>query len=582
MKMNLYDGILRFVDGEAEFSGGAQAVERERGVSVMFCGSFYNLRDMLPGNGSPVQAVLERYLKDGSLGFLRDIDGAFAVAVYDRKLRRLLVARDRLGTMPMFYFLGNNGFYFAHTLSMLRRNSAVPSEIDLQAVHDYLALQYVPCPRTLYRDVWKMRPGTVLSLSLDDHSIQFKPYWEPDFSQIDRSITAGEAIWRFRELLDASVARRLSSINGNYAALLSGGLDSTIITGVVARHTDGPLPTLTMGFPHPDYDERDRAEFAVGAINREIKTPLDHRVRVIEPDNFQLFEELVRDYGEPYADASLLPTHLLCRWAGEENMAAAFNGDAADELFAGYERYLVMRYAGYFRAVPRWVFKAAAAVMPKGGNERSRKGRALRACRALGAAPAERYLDIISRFSEERRLELYGARFDGFSPAPTYRIIAEAEKAASGRHIVERMQEVDMRTYMPGDVLPKAVIASQAAGIDGLAPFLDNAVMDFAMTLPLHLKQNGFSRKHLLKIAYSEFVPPRIAGQRKKGFGVPVGEWLRTSWHEQMCAHLLEGKLVRQGYFDRAGLERMMMSHQRREADYSYPLWSLMVLDLFL
>lgn len=581
MKMDLYDGMVRFADGKAAFSGGTQAEYREGGISVLFCGSFYNLKEILPEGGSPARAVLKRYLKDGSLGFLRGVDGAFATAVYDRNRGRLLIARDRLGTMPMFYFLGDDGFYFAHTLNKLRQNPSMPSEIDLQAVHDYLALQYVPCPRTLYRDVWKMRPGTVLALSLEDRSLRFEPYWKPDFSQIDRKITAGDAILRLRELLDAAVARRLPA-GGKYAALLSGGLDSTIITGLVARRTGGPLPTLTVGFADPDYDERARAKFAVETINREIPEPLDHRVRVIEPDNFQLLEELVKAYGEPYADASLLPTHLLCRWAKEENMAAAFNGDAADELFAGYERYLVMRYAGCFNAVPRWMFKAASAVLPKGGNERSRRGRLLRACRALGSDPAERYLDIISRFSEAGRLALYGERFAGFSPAPTRRIIAEAERTASGRHIVEKMQEVDMRTYMPGDVLPKAVIASQAAGIDGLAPFLDNAVMDFAMTLPLELKQNGFSRKHLLKIAFSEFIPPQIAGQRKKGFGVPVGEWFRGSWHGLMCAHLLEGNLVRNGYFDRAGLERMIASHQRREADYSYPLWSLTVLDLFL
>lgn len=581
MKMNLYDGMIRYNDEKPVFNGGTLAEDRDGGVSVMFCGSFYNLQEMAPNCSSPAEAILQYYRKDGNLSFLGDIDGAFAVVVHDSRKKRLLAARDRLGTMPMFYFYNRDGFYFAHTLSKLQENPDMPREIDLQGLHDYLSLQYVPCPGTLYRNVWKMLPGSVLTIPFDTKLLRFDSYWSPDFSRIDHNISIDDAAARLRELVDDSVRRRIPA-DGNYAALLSGGLDSTIITGVVARHTGRPLPTLTVGFDNADYDERDRADFAVNIINREAGHPLDHRVRVIQADNFQLLEDLVKAYGEPYADASLLPTHLLCRWAKEENMTAAFNGDAADELFAGYERYLVMRYAGHFKLVPRWMFKAAAGILPKGGNERSAAGRLLRTCRVLSTKPAERYLNIVSRFSEEQRHAIYGERFDDIVLARTSRIISEAEEQVSGHGLVEKLQEIDMRTYMPGDVLPKAVIASQTAPIDGIAPFLENKIMDFAMTLPLEFKQNGTSRKHLLKVAYPEFVPPQIASQRKKGFGVPVGEWLRGSWHELMCAHLLEGNLVKEGYFKKSGLEEMIARHQRREADLTYPLWSLMVLDLFL
>ncbi len=581
MNMNRYDGTIRFDEGQPVFNGGSVRTDAESGVTVFFCGSFFNLGELVPQAESPAEAILRKYLEHGSLNFLGKVNGAFAVAVFDEDKRSLMLARDRLGAMPLFYFKSGECFAFAHTLGRLKQFPAMPREIDLQALHDYLALQYVPSPRTLYREVWKMRPGAVLTVSLQDKSMHLADYWVPDFSRINREITIGVAAEELRGLMEKAVKRRIPA-SGHYAALLSGGLDSTIVTALTAKNTGYPLPALTMGFDQPEYDERDRAAFAVNTINRELGYQLDHRVKVVQADNFRLFEELVQAYGEPYADASLLPTHLLCRWAKEENMAAAFNGDAADELFAGYERYLVMRYANYAKFVPRGLFKAAAGMLPKGGNERSRGGRLLRTCRVLASGPERRYLDIICRFNEEERRRVYDGELAEFQFAPTYRVINDAELVATGKHVVERMQEVDMRTYMPGDVLPKAAIAADGAGISGLAPFLDNDVMDFAMKLPLKFKQSGASRKHILKIAFPEFIPAQIATQRKKGFGVPVGEWLRGPWHELMCAHLLEGNLVKSNYFKKDELQKMIDAHQRREADFSYPLWSLTVLDLFL
>ncbi len=576
--MNLFNGIIRFGERKAEFNGAWLA--EESGIQVMFTGSFFNLAELSPGSETPAQALLKWYRDGAHPDFTAKINGLFAFVVYDRERQKLLAARDRLGAMPMFYFATREVFAFAHTLSRLKVLPEMPRELDLQAIHDYLALQYIPCPRTLYKNVYKMRPGSIFTMNPADGQESFSTYWKPDFSHV-RHFGIGEAAEELRGLVTQAVKRRIPA-DKSYASLLSGGLDSTIITGLTAQNTPHPLKTLTMGFDNPDYDERDRADFAVETINHALGFQLDHHVRVATLDNFNLFKELVSSYGEPYADASLLPTYLLCRWAREENLNAVFNGDAADELFAGYERYLVMRYAEHFKLVPRCIFRAAAALLPRGGNERSKSARLLRTCRVLSSPPEQRYFDIISRFSEDARRTVYDGEMYKHSFTPSHKLIHSAQLCSGSKNIVAQMQEVDMRTYMPGDVLPKAAIAVRAAGVAALPPFLDNDVIDFAMTLPLNFKQNGISRKHLLKLAFPEFIPPQIAIQRKKGFGVPVGEWLKTGWHELLREHLLEGNLIKSGYFKQGELAKMIETHKSGSADLSYPLWSLLVLDLFL
>jgi len=565
-----------------DLEGGAQPLSNENGsIWVTFNGEIFNfrqLREELSAQGhtfktrSDTEVIVHLYEQYGS-DFIRRLDGFFAFALYDSRQRKMILARDRLGVKPLFWFRTENELVFASTIPALRAHPGFPHELNPQAVWDFLSLQYVP-RGTVYSGVEKLSPGFMAELS--NGKLTISRYWKADYSKA-LDISYPDACAELGRLVRSAVADRLIS-DVPLGVFLSGGMDSTIIAGLAAEAVDGPLKCYSIGFNEKDYDERAYAEENAARVRTFARHGFEHHIRVVEPCDAGLLEMLVSEFGEPYADASMIPTCLLSRFAREQ-VTVALSGDGADEVFCGYERYLAMRWLGCFDFLPpavrRVFFGLICDSIPLRGNERGRAARVKRFLKGASLSGAERYLGIVSHTDETLKHRFAGAFFDGV--APTLGNFSPDGLFGS----CSSCSEFDLQTYLPGDILSKVDIASMAVSLEVRSPFLDYKTVEFAASLPYKFKEKGGHRKRILADTFAKYLPPGLATRKKRGFGVPLAAWFRREWKDLLYARLLEGEGIRRGLFDPVGMEALLGEHQCG-LDRSYALFSALVLEMFL
>ena len=566
---------------------------KEKTIAIVFNGEIYNhnsLRSELERGGyefkthCDTEVIIQLYNKYGK-NCVNKLNGMFSFCIYDLSNRKLLLARDRMGQKPLFYYHNGKQLIFCSELRGLKQNPNIPREYNYQSIHDYLSLQYIPSPHTVYQKVFKLPPANLMEFDIATGHINQETYWDVDFSPARKAskLSFSNAKVQLRELITRSVKRRLMS-DVPYGAFLSGGLDSSIITGIMTELCDHPVKAFTIGFNEPGYDERAYAELATQSFNRNSKFPLEYYVKVINPQDFDVLKKLVSHCGEPYSDASILPTYFLSEFT-RNHVTVALSGDGADELFAGYERYLLMRYSKYSDFIPlhlrKLIFGLPAKLIPNKGD-RSFVGRLQRTLNTAASITDERYINIISRFNEILKTTLYGERFANLDFCPSAEVISSIYNNTSATHNVEKIMETDIHSYLPGDILTKVDIASMACSLEVRSPFMDHEVVEFAASLPLKFKQRRISRKYVLKQAFADVIPPQVLNRSKKGFGVPLHKWFRGAWREQLQEHLLEGRLAKDGFFQKVAMEKLLDSHLTGKEDHSYPLWSLLILELFL
>jgi asparagine synthase (glutamine-hydrolysing) len=565
----------------------------DKTIAVVFNGEIYNhneLRSELEKNGfsfetrCDTEVIVKLYEKYGK-DCVEKLNGMFAFCIYDLRRGKLLLARDRMGQKPLFYYHNGKQLIFASALRALKQHPDISREYNYQSMHDYLSLQYIPSPHTIYQRVFKLPPAHLMEFDISAGTMKVEAYWSVDFSDAAKTnkLSFNNAKMQLRELLTKSVKRRLMS-DVPYGAFLSGGLDSSIITGIMMELCDHPVKAFTIGFNEEKYDERAYAEKVVQNFNKNSKIPLEYYVKVINPQDFEIVKKMVRHCGEPYSDASILPTYFLSEFT-RKHVTVALSGDGADELFAGYERYLLMRYSKYSDLMPlflRKIFFGLPAKLMSNKGDRSFVGRLQRTLRSAAVETDERYISIINRFNEILKSTLYGERFADFNFCPSADVISSVYNNTSGNHRIEKIMETDINTYLPGDILTKIDVASMASSLEVRSPFMDHEVVEFAASLPLKFKQRRVSRKHILKQAFSDMIPSEVLNRGKKGFGVPLHTWFRGPWREQLQGHLLEGQLVKGDFFRKEAMESLLTDHFNKKNDHSYPLWSLLILELFL
>ncbi|MBS1371680.1 MAG: asparagine synthase (glutamine-hydrolyzing) [Lentisphaeria bacterium] len=575
-----------------DLENGNQPFTNEDGTVVaVFNGEIYNfrrLRDELTARGhtfrssADTEVIVHLYEELGG-ECTRLLEGMFAFAVYNAKTRRLLLARDRLGQKPLLYFMTNGTLVFASEFPALKCHPEMPAELDVNAVSDYLSFQYVPGPGTIYRNVHKLAPGHQLEFRLNDCTTSIRSYWRLDYS-LKLTEPFEEAARTLRNLVEKSVERRLVA-DVPVGTFLSGGVDSTIITAVAAakRHP-GKTNAYTIGFSDAKYDERPFASKAADSINRRIGGGLLQREQVVDAGDFTLLEKLCAHCGEPYADASILPTALLSEFAASE-VRVALSGDGADEVFCGYERYLALRYASRFSLLPgflqRPLLSTAGALVPDGG-ERTVSGRLRRFLRVMAAAPEQRYFTLLDRCGMPLKRALFGEKLRSAANRNSAELFDSLQWELTSADRTERLSELDLHTYLPGDILTKVDIASMAYSLEVRSPFFDREVVEFAARLPLSCKLHGSKRKHILCEAFKDLLPREIVNRPKKGFGVPVASYLRGEWHNLAEQALFDGKLCGDGYFRRETVMGLWKEHESEKRDHSYLLWSLLIFSLFL
>ena len=562
-------------------------------VMTLFSGRLDNgpeLKSMLEKSGyaprgdAPEELLIGLYEKYGSDAFCR-LRGSFAAAIYDTFKDRLLLGRDVLGAEELYYFLHRGAAAFSNELGVLETHPLMPDQLDVNAIGTFLSLQYIPAPDTVYRGVRKLPPGHLLEMRMESGNASIRCFGKLDFSVKRGNLSFAEARTELREMLDDEVTGELDKRGGEVGLFLSGGIDSTIIAALAAnRAGKRQIDVFTVGFPDPAYDERAAAKESVEFINSRTNGRLRHHVLELGVPTLELAENLARRHAEPYADVSVLPTYLLCKFASE-TVASALGGDGGDEFFAGYERYGAMRIAGMFDLLParlrKGVFSALCKLAPDSG-ERTVGGRARRMLKLLGDPSREAYFNLLDRCPAEVKKTLFASKLRDALWHDGAEVFQHLEWELTAENPTESFSELDIRTYLPGDGCAKLAIASSAAGIEVATPFLSCSVAEFSARLPFEYKMSGNCRKRILKAAFADLLPPGLSKRRKRGFGSPMAKWFRGEWRAGAEKQLFDSVLCSGGFIDGANLRRYWEEHQSGRADWSYLFWSLLNLEWFL
>lgn len=530
--------------------------------------------------------------------FLDQLEGMYALAVWDGKRRRLVLVRDRMGEKPLFYGTFDGLLLFASELRALVQHPAVSRRLDPVALSQYLCLEYVPAPRSLLAGIEKVEPGT--ALVVEEGQIRIVRYWSPPLRVEDepaeeepdgaegaaparRANGSQEgydrpaAVERLRELLDEAVRSRLVS-DVPLGIFLSGGIDSSTVAALAARH--GALDTFSIAFDEPSFDESAHAR----AVARRIGSR--HHERVVEAAEMpELVPELGRLLDEPIGDASIVPTTLLSRFA-REHVKVALGGDGGDELFAGYPMHRAHRVAGLARVLPTRVhgaLRSAVRRLPVRHGNFTPRFKALSFLRGADRQPPANHVLWMSSFSpDEQRLLLAPDLLDAADPdtvalEPARRVWAESEGAPT----LLRAMHLDARTYLPNDVLTKVDRASMSVGLEVRAPFLHRDVVELAFGLPASYHMWGLRGKRLLRETVRDLLPEEVLRRPKKGFGMPVAAWLQDALAPLVDDLLGADSVGRAGLFRPEEVERLVREHRQRKADHRKPLWTLLVFELW-
>ncbi|MGO9110522.1 MAG: asparagine synthase (glutamine-hydrolyzing) [Thermoguttaceae bacterium] len=567
-----------------DVAGGRQPLPNENEtVWVVFNGEIYNfpaLRRRLEGRGhrfrthSDTETLVHLYEDEGPemVGLL---DGMFAFALWDAERCLLLLARDRLGKKPLVYRHEPGRLLFASQLKSLLQVPGVSRHIDMQALDEYLTYQYVPHPRTIWQGICKLPPGH-LAIYREDR-IEIRPYWQPDF-RIEERLSSGEYASRLRSQLTAAVEARLQS-EVPLGAFLSGGLDSTIVVGLMRQLVAGPLRTFSIGFPVPEYDETRYARLAAARFQTT------HEEFRVEPKAVEILPRLVWHFDEPFADSSALPTWYLAELT-RQHVTVALTGDGGDELFAGYPRYGAVWLADrvdHWPAALRWLAVGSYwQKIPSSSRQKSRLRQWKRFAGGFSHRPARRYLEWISIFGEARRAWLYREEHLARLPdADPLEFLTQALLRSRGRDAVTAVSLADLLTYLPCDLMTKVDAASMAFGLECRQPFLDHRVVELAARMPASLKFRRGRGKRILLEAFADLLPPPIRRRRKMGFGVPLDHWFRQEMRNFAREILFDPQTQSRGFFRPEAVRRLFDDHVSGQADHSQRLWSLLVLELW-
>jgi len=567
-----------------DLAGGHQPMANEdQSVWIVFNGEIYNFRELrrrLEARGhrfqtqSDTEAIVHLYEEEG-VRFAEHLNGMFALAIWDARQRRLVLARDRLGEKPLVYRLEPGRLLFASELKSLLEAPGVPRQLDPQAVDAYLTYQYVPHPQTIYRGIAKLPPAHVAVYH--DGRLDVKPYWQPDF-QVEERRPAEEDARELRELLTSSVEMRLES-DVPLGAFLSGGIDSTIIVGLMQKLSRQPVRTFSIGFPVPEYDETHYAALAArqfGTLHQEFR---------VEPDAVAVLPKLVWHYDEPMADSSAVPTWYLSE-VTRQHVTVALTGDGGDELFAGYPRYQAVWLGSWFDRLPRLVRRALAGrywqKLPASPRQKSFRRRLRRFAEMLGKPPLQRYLEWIAIFGEARRAALYHPEFLASLPDTDPLEFLQARAAlCCRRDPVTAAGLTDLVTYLPCDLMTKVDIASMAHGLECRPPFLDHRVVELAARMPLARKFRRGHGKRILLQTFADLLPREIRCRSKMGFGVPLDHWFRGPLAGLTREVLLDRRALDRGIFRSETVTRLIDEHLTGQFDHAYRLWALLVLELW-
>jgi asparagine synthase (glutamine-hydrolysing) len=560
-----------------DLSGGHQPISNEDGsMWVMLNGEIYNypeLRHELEQHGhqfrtrSDTETIVHLYEQYGEDCFRR-LRGMFAIALWDSNLRKLLLARDRVGKKPLFYAADENRILFGSELKVLLAADSLPRTIDQEALADYFSLGYVPAPKTIYKAARKVRPGHYLVAS--EKGVHEHCYWDISFRNVERRAEEEWAELLRHQICEATRIRLMSDVP--LGAFLSGGVDSSSVVAMMTRLMKRPVTTCSIGFEEKEYDEANYAR----QIAQRFKS--EHHEQIVRPRAIEILNKLVWHYDEPFADSSAIPTYYVSKVA-REHVTVALGGDGGDETFAGYRRYMLDHYENRLRAhLPAGI---RSRVFGSLGNWYPALAWAPRVVRAkatfqsLARSPLEGYFHAISYFRPQEKRRLFTSDFKRtLGGYDSIEVLRHHYDHADTEDLLSRIQYVDIKTYLSDDILAKVDRASMAVSLEVRAPLLDHELMERAARIPSSLKLKGRIGKYIFKKAMTHDLPSTIIDRKKQGFAIPLDRWFRNELRDLAYQALFE---TQDGILDPAFLKTIWDQHQRGTHDRSQHLWSVLM-----
>jgi asparagine synthase (glutamine-hydrolysing) len=566
----------------------------DRSVIVMMNGELYNYREVradLEKRGHKFTTnsdteILPHLYEEYGEAFIDHVNGMYSFSLWDTRRKKLIIARDRFGEKPLYYGVFDGKLIWASEPKALLANPPVNPEVDLNALRHYVSFDYVPAPMSIYKGVSKLPAAHMIVV--EDGEVRVRRYWDlkwrPDHTELNGSVHAKtqrrkeEAADELRDLLSDAVRMRLVS-DVPLGILLSGGIDSSTVAAFATQHATERVKTFSIGFEEDSFDESKYARRVAKHLNTE-----HYEDKLSATTAGDLISDIGKWLDEPMSDGSLIPTYLLARFV-RKHVTVALGGDGGDELFAGYPMYYAHGVAAKYNAIPAFIRSAliepVVNALPVSTNNLSFDYKAKRFIRAARFDDVTRHHSWFGSFSREQHEKLFTHDVIDATDADIYRGVRELVNASDAKSIVERMQYADINFYLAEDILTKVDRAAMAVSLETRAPFLDPRVGQFAASIPAEYKLKGKSGKVILKEAMKDLLPHDILHRPKKGFGIPIAEWLKGRLNPLMHDMLAPERLRSQGLFNPDCVANLIREHESGAASHHKELWTLLVFQLW-
>jgi asparagine synthase (glutamine-hydrolysing) len=565
-------------------TGDQPVYSTDRSVVVVMNGELYNYREVrakLEALGYKFETksdteILPHLYQEYGDAMMEHFSGMFVFALWDKTKKRLLIARDRFGEKPLYYGQFNGKLIFGSEPKTLLEHPDVTPELNLDALRQYLSYDYVPAPLSIYKGIYKLPAAH--KMVLENGEITIDRYWSLSFKKLSITPTIAEASSHLKGLLSEAVGSQLVA-DVPLGILLSGGVDSSTVAAFAVKHATEKVKTFSIGFSEDSFDESKFARQVAQHLGTE------HHEEILGVDTAaDLIDEIGHWLDEPLSDGSLLPTYLLARFV-RGHVTVALGGDGGDEIFAGYPMYHAHNLAQTYEKIPAFFRKGLIEPvvnnLPVSAKNMSFDYKAKRFVRGANFDPVTRHHSWFGSFSIDAQKDLLTENVLANSSADIYRGPKELLAGCDAESLIEQMQFLDINFYMAEDILTKVDRAAMAVSLETRAPFLDPRVAEYAASLPPEYKLKGSKGKFILKEAVRDLLPQNILDRPKKGFGIPIAEWLRGKLNPLLREMLSPKRLAKQGIFEPAYVEKLITEHEQNKASHHKELWTLLVFQLW-
>lgn len=561
-------------------TGDQPMFNEDKSIAVVYNGEIYNFNELkndLIKRGhkfktkSDTEVILHQYEEDG-WECAKRFNGIFAFALWDENKKTLLLARDKIGIKPLYYFYDDKRLTFASEIKAILKALPEKPEIDSSSLFRYLILQYIPAPATLYKNIYKLPPTSVLILNRK--GIEVKQYWDVEKVKGEglKAKDEGNICKRLIKTIDESVTDQLIS-DVPLGAFLSGGIDSSAIVAFMSKRMKEPVKTFSVGFETDDpyYNELNYARIA----SKYFKT--EHHEIIVRPqDVVNFFPVIARHLDDPINDPAVLPTYLISKLA-REHVKVVLSGEGADELFGGYLRYSLDRFAKYYQILPKLVSNGLIKPIL---NDIIDNKRIVQGLDAISEPDrSSRYLKWVSVFDTDSLNAVFGNPVFIEEEWSGLKAFYNAIHNEYANDALSSILYTDIKTWLPDDLLTKVDRMSMAHGLEARVPYLDNRMVDLAFSIPSRLKIKGFKRKYIFKRAVSNILPDEIVRRSKRGFALPISHWFRNELKDFVLERLSDDSVRRMDFFNTSAVNKIINEHIKGNEDNSLQIWGLLTLQ---